>query len=149
MKRNIMLTALATGVMALAPVAAQAAQDQDKAADAPEATAQMSKGEKKLAKALEGRVAGEPVRCIQLSRVQSSTIYDDTAIVYRIGRTLYVNRPDSGASSLNSSDIMVTQTVMNQLCSVDTVQMRDNTGFMRGVIFLGEFVPYDKPKKEG
>ena len=48
MKRNIMLTALATGVMALAPVAAQAAQDQDKAADAPEATAQMSKGEKKL-----------------------------------------------------------------------------------------------------
>ncbi|GGD56853.1 hypothetical protein [Croceicoccus mobilis] len=149
MKRNIMLTALATGVMALAPVAAQAAQDQDKAEDAPEATAQMSKGEKKLAKALEGRVAGEPVRCIQLSRVQSSTIYDDTAIVYRIGRTLYVNRPDSGASSLNSSDIMVTQTVMNQLCSVDTVQMRDNTGFMRGVIFLGEFVPYDKPKKEG
>lgn len=145
MKRNIMLTALATGAMALAPVAAQAAQSSEKTAESTE----MSKGEKKLAKALEGRVAGEPVRCIQLSRVQSSTIYDDTAIVYRIGRTLYVNRPDSGANSLHSSDIMVTKTTMNQLCSIDTVELRDPTGFMRGVVFLGEFVPYEKPAKKG
>ena len=129
-------------VFALAPIAAQAAQD-----DAP--TEEMSKGEQRLAKALEGRVAGEPENCIQLNRITSSTIYDDTAIVYRVGSTLYVNRPEGGADFLDSRDIMVNRTTIGQLCSIDTVQMMDQTGFMSGIVFLGEFVPYTKPENAG
>lgn len=128
-------------LVALAPMTAMAQDD--------ETPAELSKGEKRLAKALEGRVAGTPENCILLSRVTSSTVYDDTAIVYKVGSTLYVNRPESGANYLDSRDVMVVRTAINRLCDVDTVQMRDQTGFMSGIVFLGEFVPYTKPEKEG
>lgn len=113
---------------------------------APAMAAAQKSPEERLAEKLEGRVAGEPVKCIDLNRIQSSTIYDGTAIVYDAGRTLYVNRPDNGANSLRKYDVMVTKTNLNRLCSVDTVQMHDTSGFWSGSVFLGEFVPYTKPK---
>ncbi|WP_239804987.1 hypothetical protein [Croceicoccus hydrothermalis] len=108
-----------------------------------------AKAEAKLAEKLEGRVAGEPVRCIPNYRNQRTTIYDETAIVWEVGSRLYVNRPKSGLEALDDNDIMVTDTVLNQLCSVDTIRMVDQTGFMRGVVFLGEFVPYERVEDEG
>ena len=105
-------------------------------------------GEEQLAKLLDGRVAGKPVNCIQLSNVQSTRVIDKTAIVYGSGGTLYVQRPRSGASSLDSNDILFTQLTMSQLCSIDIVQIRDRNGFFfRGSIALDEFVPYTKPPK--
>ena len=96
-----------------------------------------------LARRLAGRVAGDPVQCIDLHRVRSSQIIDDTAIVYDAGSVLYVNRPDSGADSLNDNDTMVTRLYTTQLCNTDTVQMVDRvSGAMTGIIFLGDFVPY-------
>ena len=104
--------------------------------------------EAQLAKMLEGRSAGEPVKCINLSRVRSSKIIDDTAIVYDTGSTLYVNRPDSGRQSLDQWDILVTKTHSSELCSVDTVQLYDASARMQtGVVFLGEFVPYKRDRK--
>jgi hypothetical protein len=101
-------------------------------------------GEEQLERALAGRVAGEPVRCINLHGSSSSTIIDETAILYRVGGTIYVNRPRNGAESLDRDATMVNRLWgSNQLCSIDTVRMVDaSTGFFRGVVFLGEFVPY-------
>ncbi|KUR72456.1 hypothetical protein AQZ52_04165 [Novosphingobium fuchskuhlense] len=105
-------------------------------------------GEEQLAKMLEGRVAGEPVNCISLPNVQSSRVIDKTAIVYGSGSTLYVQRPKSGAQSLDSDDILVTHLTSSQLCSIDTVQLRDRNGyFWRGFVGLDKFVPYTKPAK--
>ncbi|WP_062345408.1 hypothetical protein [Novosphingobium sp. CCH12-A3] len=105
--------------------------------------------EQELAKALEGRVAGEPKDCIYLPRVVNTRVYDKTAIIYDTGTTIWVNRPDSGASSLDDNDIMVTTPWNSQLCSVDIVRMVDrNAGFWRGSIGLGKFVPYTKVKAE-
>lgn len=105
--------------------------------------------EQELAKALEGRVAGEPKDCLYLPRVVNTRIYDKTAIVYDTGTTLWVNRPDSGASSLDDNDIMVTTPWNAQLCNVDIVRMVDrNVGFWRGSVGLGKFVPYTKVKAE-
>jgi hypothetical protein len=99
--------------------------------------------EQKLEKILEGRVAGEPRNCIPLHMVNSSQIIDKTAIVYRSGSTIWVNRPAGGAASLNDSDTMVTKTVGSQLCSIDTVQLVDaSSRSWRGFVNLGEFVPY-------
>ena len=99
--------------------------------------------EAELDRAIGNRVAGEPVDCIDLHRVRSSQIIDDTAIVYRVGSTLYVNRPRAGAESLNRWDTMVTRTFGNRLCSVDTVRMVDlSSRMMTGLVFLGDFVPY-------
>lgn len=102
-------------------------------------------GEAELAKLLEGRVAGEPRDCISLAGARSSQIVDGTAIVYRSGGTLWVNRPRSGADSLRDDDVLVTRTTGSQLCSIDTVQLHDRVGhFWRGFVALGEFVPYRK-----
>ena len=105
--------------------------------------------EAQLAKMLDGRVAGEPQDCISLSSARSSTIIDGTAIVYRVGSTMWVNRPKGGAESLDDDDIMVTKLTGSQLCSIDTVQLRDRTSQMySGFVSLGEFVPYRRPKGE-
>ena len=102
--------------------------------------------EQQLAKILDGRVAGRPVNCINLRNMQSTQIVDKTAIVYRDGRTLYVNRP-AYADSLNDNDILVTRTYSSNLCSIDTVDLVDRGArFQRGFVSLSEFVPYTKPR---
>ena len=105
-----------------------------------------AKAEARLAKALDGRVAGKPVDCINLRDIRSSEIIDRTAILYRTnGNKLYVNRPRIGGSSLDSDDILVTKTYSSQLCSLDTVRLLDrSTQFQSGFVGLGEFVPYTK-----
>lgn len=102
-------------------------------------------GEEKLAKLLDGREAGTPVNCIPFARAQSATIIDNTAIVYRVGSTMYVNRP-SNADRLDSDDIMVTRTSMSQLCSMETVHLHDRSfgSMWNGFVGLREFVPYKK-----
>jgi len=102
--------------------------------------------EAELARRLAGRVAGDPVQCIDLHRVRSSQIINDTAIVWDAGGVLYVNRPDNGADSLNRNDTMVLRLPTNQLCNVDTIQMVDRvSGTLTGIVFLGDFVPYRRP----
>ncbi|MBB6426117.1 hypothetical protein [Sphingopyxis sp. JAI128] len=105
--------------------------------------------EAQLAKLLEGRVAGEPQKCISLSSINSSQIIDKTAIVYKIGSTYWVNRPQGGAQSLDDDDILVTKTIGSELCSIDTVELRDRSSRMyNGFVSLGEFVPYRRAKAE-
>ena len=99
----------------------------------------------KLAKLLDGRVAGEPQDCIFLPSIRGSRIIDRTAIVYDAGRTLWVNRPRSGAESLDNDDILVTNLHGSSLCSIDIVHLQDRySNFYSGFVGLGEFVPYRK-----
>lgn len=103
--------------------------------------------EAKLALELEGRVAGEPVDCVDLRRVRSTRIIDRTAIVYDTGRTLYVNRPTGGRESLDQWDTLVTKLHDSRLCSIDVVRLYDSSARMQsGVVFLGDFVPYTTPR---
>ena len=115
---------------------------------APASAAPRLHGEAKLAKLLEGRTAGAPVDCIDLSRVYSTQIVDGTAIVYDSGRTLYVNRPRGGAESLDRGDTMVLKPFDHRLCRIDTVQMfEQGARFFKGSVFLGDFVPYTKDER--
>ena len=103
--------------------------------------------EAQLERALEGRVAGKPIDCINLRNIQSSRIIDDTAILYEIGSTIYVNRPRSGSEQLDRWDTLVTRTHDSRLCSIDTVRLYDTASrFETGFVFLGEFVPYRRNK---
>ena len=110
------------------------------------ATNDNSRGEAKLAKALDGRVAGKPVNCINLQDVRSSEIIDHTAILYHAdGDRVYVNVPRIGQTSLNNDDILVTKTWSSQLCNLDTVRLFNRGArFETGFVGLGEFVPYSK-----
>lgn len=122
------LAALATGLVASPVLAAK-----------PKLT-----GEAKLSKMLEGRQPGKPVNCLPLGQSQDVRIIDKTALVYRFGNTLYVNRP-TNPDSLDSDDILVTRTSLSSLCRLDTVQLRDRTSFFySGFVGLQDFVPYKK-----
>ena len=125
---------LLAGLMLASPMPALAAMPSDARAEA------------SLAKALDGRVAGKPVDCIALHDIDSTEIFDHTAILYRtIGGKLYVNRPRSGLSSLDSDDILLTESWTSNLCSIDTVRLIDRgSRFPTGFVFLDSFVPYSK-----
>jgi hypothetical protein len=106
------------------------------------------KAEAALAKELADRVAGPPVKCIPLHAIRSSRIIDGTAIVYEgAGGVIYVNRPRSGARTLDRNDVLVTKTHTGDLCSIDIVTLFDATSRMQtGFVGLGDFVPYKKVK---
>jgi len=117
-------------------------------ATAAPATAQdTERGQAELARSLEGRVAGEPVNCIQLSAIRSTRIINRTAILYDTGTRLYVNRP-SGAEGLDDDDILLTKTASGDLCRLEIVTLLDRSSRMqRGSVGLGEFVPYSRPAR--
>jgi len=102
---------------------------------------QADRGEARLASMLEGRLAGEPQSCIPAWRSTNLQIIDDTALVYDAGNTIYVARP-SQPQSLDSRDILVVNRTGSQLCTYDVVRTIDQSGFMTGVVFLDDFVPY-------
>lgn len=98
--------------------------------------------EERLARMLEGRVAGEPVNCLSHWNTRDMRVIDGVALVFRAGGTLWVNRPEN-AEDLDDDDIMVTRTFGSQLCDLDIVRTVDRTSqFPTGFINLGEFVPY-------
>ena len=104
------------------------------------------KGEARLAKLIAGRTAGQPVSCIptQLDS-QHMQVIEETALVYDAGSTIYVARPDD-PNALSSHDILVINRFGSQLCKQDVIRTVDRySGFMTGVVFLGDFVPYKKP----
>ena len=103
--------------------------------------------ETRIAKLLEGRVAGKPVDCIPLRQIDSSQIFEKTAILYKVGGIWYLNRPESGASFLDRDDVLLTDTHSPNLCRIDIVRLLDSgTHFPSGTLGLGKFVPYTKPK---
>lgn len=108
------------------------------------------KGEERLAKLLEGRVAGEPQSCIFAPNSYDLTVVDKTALVYKAGGTIYVNRP-ANPRDLSSNEILVIDRQAHQLCSTDMVQtMSQGTPhFYTGSVFLGQFVPYRKAEPKG
>ncbi|MCQ4165553.1 hypothetical protein [Tahibacter harae] len=102
----------------------------------------------RLARLLDGRSPGEPVKCLQLRDIRSSQVIDGIAIVYTTQNgTLYVNQPKAGAAFLHSDTILVTDTHTSQLCDIDTVKlMNPGSRMITGSVGLDLFVPYPKPK---
>jgi len=114
------------------------------------ATTQAEKSAAALAHAIEGRVAGEPVDCLNLRDIRSTRIIDRTAIVYETnGGRLYVNHPRAGGNFLDKWDVLVTDVHNSQICSIDIVRLYDPmTRMQTGFVGLGKFVPYTKPKAQ-
>lgn len=112
-------------------------------------SAHASDGEERLARRLEGRVAGAPVECLKGRYVVTADIFDGAAIVYRLrgSDTLYVNRP-AGARNLRGKDGLSFYQPRN-LCQGWVIQSLTNNGRDRAPVFkgsiqLGAFVPYAK-----
>ncbi|MEZ5688350.1 MAG: hypothetical protein R3E21_06145 [Caenibius sp.] len=129
-------SAIATAAAALAMVAS-----------APGAVAKPKpSGEEQLAKMLEGREAGEPQSCISMFDSYNLRVIHRTALVYKRGDTVWVNRP-ANPEDLDYFDVLVMKRTGSQLCKQDIVTTMDqSTHMFTGSVFLGDFVPYKKVK---
>ncbi|WP_379553474.1 hypothetical protein ACRAQ7_03955 [Erythrobacter sp. W53] len=108
-------------------------------------------GEEELAEMLEGREAGEPTRCIRTLRSSGNLqVIDKTAIVYKRGDTVWVNKTRN-PDQLDEDDILVIRKFGNtsQLCRLDNITTADRfNGFFTGAVFLTDFVPYKTVETE-
>lgn len=106
------------------------------------------KAQKELADALAGRVPGKPVSCLPNYRANDMQIIDDWTILFRDGRTVYVQNPRGGCPGIGSRrNVLVTRLFgTNQLCSGDISHLFDPTsGIQGGACVFSQFVPYTKP----
>lgn len=135
---------LAAAGLCLSPLAAQDVETQANA-EAP-----MTKGEKRLAKLLEGRVAGEPLRCIRALPTQRMQTIDGTAYVYGSGNTIYVQRT-TNPGQIDSNDALVTNRFnASEICRLDQMTTVDLVaGIFTGAVFFEDFVPYTRVKDAG
>ncbi|MFN3863781.1 MAG: hypothetical protein ACK4RT_05805 [Erythrobacter sp.] len=144
--RPVMAGLAAAAMLAFTlPVVAQAQGGPD-AETKGEATP-LTKGEKRLAKLLEGRVAGDPVRCIRTFPNQPMETIEKTAYVYGRGDTIYVQRTRN-PDDIDEDDALVTQRFSaSELCRFDQATTVDRVlGFFTGAVFFEDFVPYTRLK---
>ena len=107
------------------------------------------KAARELASALAGRTAGPPVRCLPGFRTSQMQVVDDWTILYRDGRTTYVQNPRSGCRGIanGSYTMVIRQYGTNQQCDGDIVQLVDlRSGMGGGSCVFGPFTPYTKPR---
>ena len=115
------------------------------AAPAGDSPAPLSKGEQQLARMLEGRVAGEPVRCIPSRRQQRVKMIDGTAYVFGQGSTIYVQRT-TRPENINRRHALINQRFSGgELCRMDVITTVDPiAGFFTGGVLFEDFVPYTR-----
>lgn len=135
-------TIAAAALLAAQPALAENHED--------EADQAMTEGEARLAEMLEGRVAGEPQRCIRSRLNDKLTVIDETAYVYGRGRTIYVQRTRS-PERIDRDDTLVTRRFTgSQLCKLDVTTTVDaRNGFFTGAVFFEDFVPYTLADEDG
>jgi len=98
----------------------------------------------KLANALAGRTAGQPVNCInERSKMQ---IIDDGTILFRDRGIIYVQQPHGGCYGLSSGMSLIRPAFgTTRICSGDINNIVDvRTGFGTGACTYSEFIPYRK-----
>ena len=143
--KSIRLLALAGAAAGLSLVAVQPAFADEEKAESKE----MTKGEKELAKMLEGREAGEPVRCIRNRPNPRLKVIDKTAYIYGSGKTIYVQYT-ANPKRIDRDDVLVTrQFNASELCRMDVINTREPVnGMMTGVVQFEDFIPYTKVEEE-
>jgi len=103
--------------------------------------------QRELTKALAGRTAGKPVNCIGNFRTSNMQVIDDWTILFREGRTVYVQNPEGGCPGIGRGGNTLVSRLYgtNQLCSGDINHTVDlHTGIGGGSCVFTSFVPYSK-----
>ncbi len=95
-------------------------------------------------RALAGKSAGRAEKCLPLNRTRDMDKIDDSTILFRDGRTTYVNTTLGACNNMgDESYALVTRNFGAQLCRGDIATVTDMTsGITVGSCALGDFVPY-------
>lgn len=91
-----------------------------------------------------GKMAGAPISCLPTYRAGDMVTIDDSTVVFKQGRTVYVNHMNGGCSGLGSGFYaLVTRSSGSGLCRGDIATVTDpSSGFMVGACSVGDFIPY-------
>ena len=113
-------------------------------ATAASAETRVEKAEAELARMLEGRVAGEPAKCVSAFNDNRIRVMEHVGIVYDAGKTIYVALAKD-PERLDYWDVPVFRRFGGQLCANDVIRTVDRSaGHTTGALFLHDFVPYTK-----
>ena len=95
---------------------------------------------------LADRVAGTPVDCIDLSRINGPDIVDANTILYRqSGKRIWVTGPVGECPSLRTRDTLIVDVYGSRLCRNDRFRtVTPGLSIPSGVCRFGRFVPYDR-----
>jgi len=108
------------------------------------ADARRPTGEETLARMLQGRVAGTPVRCVPAWRGRDLRVIDHVGVVYDAGNTIYVARARD-PESLRDDDVLVSRRFGSDFCRDDQMHTVERySGALRSIVFLDDFVPYTR-----
>ena len=103
-------------------------------------------GEAAAIRQLEGRIAGEPQRCVPIEQARSLTIVERGTMLYSSGRTIWLVRLRDACPSLSRFDTLVVEPMGSQYCRGDQVRSIDPGSTIPGPICVIEsFVPYTRP----
>jgi len=96
-----------------------------------------------IAGALKGLTPGQPVTCIDQSRIRDTRKYTNTILYQFSPREIYRVTTTPGCTGLRYGDIIVSRTMTDQLCRGDIIRTvaPDRSG-PTGTCALGSFVPY-------
>ena len=106
-----------------------------------------AEAEADLAKALAGRTAGTPVRCIPTYRADDMVVIDDWTILFKDGSTIYLQSPPGGCSGIAvHRNVLISRPMpSSELCSGDIQHLFDPVSRIGGgSCVFGDFVPYTK-----
>jgi hypothetical protein len=100
-----------------------------------------------LERDLGGRVAGEPESCIPWRSTQSLHAVGDGRLVYREGRTIWVNQPMTECRGMESTDTLIVEMRGgSRYCRGDHVRALESGSSIPGpMCVLGDFTPYRRP----
>lgn len=140
------MTSLAKSVF---PVAAAATAMLSSCSTAPVEQARRPQDSRELTKALAGRVAGPPQRCISNFPTTEVRVIDDWTILYQDSSTIYVQNPPGGCRGISSGTrtLVARQVGTSQMCEGDINEAVDlRTGVGGAPCVFGPFVPYTRPR---
>jgi len=107
------------------------------------------RGEAKLAQALAGKVAGQPVSCLPHYRTNQMEVIDRDTLLYRDGRTSYVQHTNGHCypNGPRGGYYLVTRQFGGSgLCRGDIAQVVDSSSqSFAGSCSFNEFIPYRTP----
>jgi hypothetical protein len=147
------MTKRAILMLGAAPAAALLAACAPAGSAEPGAAALTPKQAEILDKQLAGKVAGEPVTCLNSnSRTYETIRVSDDILLYRAsGKLVYRNTLSGSCPGLaRDNDIMVVRSYGTGTCRGDFFHLVDRTSGIRGpTCVFGDFVPYRKPSVDG
>ena len=103
-----------------------------------------AQAEAEFQKLIAGKVAGDPISCLQTYRSGDMVRIDNSTVAFKDGRRVYVNHLIGECSGLGSGFYALeTRSNGTGLCRGDIARVTDtSTGTIVGACAIGDFTPY-------